>query len=158
MLGTQASVREVNVLLSLHHPNIVNVAEVRGAEGGGGRRVGMGITSWGGSGATFAGVVVVVVVVGTCYSCCSTQESCTLECCLLLSDGWTSDKHCGPSAAPLAHCVWHDRHVCWRVLWLQVVVGGRDGIFMVMEYVEHDLKYVMELQKAKKVGTSSSTL
>jgi hypothetical protein len=44
------------------------------------------------------------------------------------------------------------------VLWLQVVVGGRDGIFMVMEYVEHDLKYVMELQKAKKVGTSSSTL
>lgn len=34
---------------------------------------------------------------------------------------------------------------------IQVCVGGRDGIFMVMEYVEHDLKYVMELQKAKKV-------
>jgi hypothetical protein len=33
----------------------------------------------------------------------------------------------------------------------QVCVGGRDGIFMVMEYVEHDLKYVTELQKAKKV-------
>jgi cell division cycle 2-like protein len=31
----QTSVREVNVLLSLHHPNIVNVAEVRGVEGGG---------------------------------------------------------------------------------------------------------------------------
>lgn len=29
----QTSVREVNVLLSLHHPNIVNVAEVGGGAG-----------------------------------------------------------------------------------------------------------------------------
>jgi hypothetical protein len=32
-----------------------------------------------------------------------------------------------------------------------VVVGSRDAIFMVMEYVEHDLKYILELQQAKKV-------
>jgi hypothetical protein len=33
---------------------------------------------------------------------------------------------------------------------LQVVIGGRDQIYMVMEFVEHDLKYVLELQTAKK--------
>lgn len=33
---------------------------------------------------------------------------------------------------------------------LQVVIGARNEIYMVMEYVEHDLKYVLELQHAKK--------
>lgn len=32
----------------------------------------------------------------------------------------------------------------------QVVIGSRDAVYMVMEYVEHDLKYVLELQSSKK--------
>ncbi|KAF8068370.1 CDKG-2 [Scenedesmus sp. PABB004] len=32
----------------------------------------------------------------------------------------------------------------------EVVVGARDAVYMVMEFVEHDLKYVLELQAAKK--------
>eukprot|EP00879_Flechtneria_rotunda_P013107 GHRR01013690.1.p1 GENE.GHRR01013690.1~~GHRR01013690.1.p1 ORF type:complete len:627 (+),score=247.17 GHRR01013690.1:529-2409(+) len=32
----------------------------------------------------------------------------------------------------------------------EVVIGSRDSVYMVMEYVEHDLKYVLELQKEKK--------
>jgi serine/threonine protein kinase len=32
----QTSIREINVLLSLHHPNIVNVSEVRRVPGGAG--------------------------------------------------------------------------------------------------------------------------
>jgi hypothetical protein len=32
----------------------------------------------------------------------------------------------------------------------QVVIGSRDAVYMVMEYLEHDLKYVLELQQSKK--------
>jgi hypothetical protein len=31
-----------------------------------------------------------------------------------------------------------------------VVIGSRDAVYMVMEFVEHDLKYVLELQSSKK--------
>jgi hypothetical protein len=44
------------------------------------------------------------------------------------------------------------------VLCPQVVVQGNNGIFMVMEYVEHDLKYILELQKAKKVCRSAAVV
>lgn len=50
---------------------------------------------------------------------------------------------CAPVDGPLPACVL----CCVR---LQVVIGSRDTVYMVMEYVEHDLKYVLELQKAKK--------
>jgi hypothetical protein len=33
---------------------------------------------------------------------------------------------------------------------MQVVIGSRDAVYMVMEFVEHDLKYVLELQSSKK--------
>ena len=33
---------------------------------------------------------------------------------------------------------------------MQVVIGSRDAVYMVMEYLEHDLKYVLELQQSKK--------
>ncbi|KAF6253305.1 kinase-like domain-containing protein [Scenedesmus sp. NREL 46B-D3] len=32
----------------------------------------------------------------------------------------------------------------------EVVIGSRDAVYMVMEYLEHDLKYVLELQQSKK--------
>jgi hypothetical protein len=39
---------------------------------------------------------------------------------------------------------------CRLPSFLQVVIGSRDAVYMVMEYVEHDLKYVLELQSSKK--------
>lgn len=33
---------------------------------------------------------------------------------------------------------------------MQVAIGARNEVYMVMEYVEHDLKYVLELQHKKK--------
>jgi hypothetical protein len=43
----QTSVREINVLLSLHHPNIVNVSEVGAGAGlGGALAVGGGVRGW----------------------------------------------------------------------------------------------------------------
>jgi hypothetical protein len=41
----QTSIREINVLLSLHHPNIVNVSEVCGGGGWGG--AGGEVGAWG---------------------------------------------------------------------------------------------------------------
>lgn len=46
---------------------------------------------------------------------------------------------------------------------MQVVIGARNEVYMVMEYVEHDLKYVLELQHKKKapqfsIGQVSQTV
>lgn len=133
----QTSIREINVLLALHHPNIVNVSEVRacaapvwlegGGEGGG--------KQWGGQWA-----------VAGCWDHRFQGPGCLMRVRFTYaSQVHTSPPNCCTGIAlvrptPTPTPTRATAPACPQV----VLGGGANNIFMVMEYLEHDMRALLE--------------